>query len=115
MEKELTALEKALGNPERPVAAVVGGAKVSTKLAVLGNLVGKVDHLIIGGGMANTFLSARGVDVGKSLCEKDLVGEAEAFSSAPMPQDAPSTCRTTSWWQRNSRPIRQPFSHRQRS
>ena len=79
MEKELTALEKALGNPERPVAAVVGGAKVSTKLAVLGNLVGKVDHLIIGGGMANTFLSARGVDVGKSLCEKDLVGEAESI------------------------------------
>ncbi len=79
MEEELTALEKALGNPERPVAAVVGGAKVSTKLAVLGNLVGKVDHLIIGGGMANTFLAARGVDVGKSLCEKDLVGEAESI------------------------------------
>jgi phosphoglycerate kinase len=79
MEVELTALEKALGNPERPVAAVVGGAKVSTKLAVLGNLVGKVDHLIIGGGMANTFLSARGIDVGKSLCEKDLVGEAESI------------------------------------
>jgi phosphoglycerate kinase len=79
MEAELTALEKALGNPEQPVAAVVGGAKVSTKLAVLGNLVGKVDHLIIGGGMANTFLAARGVDVGKSLCEKDLVGEAESI------------------------------------
>jgi phosphoglycerate kinase len=77
MEAELTALEKALGNPERPVAAVVGGAKVSTKLAVLGNLVGKVDHLIIGGGMANTFLAARGVDVGKSLAEHDLIGEAE--------------------------------------
>ena len=79
MEAELTALEQALGNPQRPVAAVVGGAKVSTKLAVLGNLVGKVDHLIIGGGMANTFLAARGVDVGKSLCEKDLVGEAESI------------------------------------
>ena len=79
MEAELTALEKALGNPERPVAAVVGGAKVSTKLAVLGNLVGNVDHLIIGGGMANTFLAARGVDVGKSLCEHDLVGEAESI------------------------------------
>ncbi|WP_293945054.1 phosphoglycerate kinase [Sphingomonas sp.] len=79
MEAELTALEKALGNPERPVAAVVGGAKVSTKLAVLGNLVGKVDHLIIGGGMANTFLAARGVAVGKSLCEHDLVGEVEAI------------------------------------
>ena len=79
MEKELAALEKALGSPERPVAAVVGGAKVSSKLAVLGNLVGKVDHLIIGGGMANTFLAARGVAVGKSLCEHDLVGEAEAI------------------------------------
>ncbi|GAA3272139.1 hypothetical protein GCM10020258_47990 [Sphingomonas yabuuchiae] len=60
MEAELDALEKALGNPEHPVAAVVGGAKVSTKLAVLKHLVGKVDHLIIGGGMANTFLAARG-------------------------------------------------------
>ncbi|MCF2513925.1 phosphoglycerate kinase [Sphingomonas sp. G124] len=79
MEAELTALQKALGAPDRPVAAVVGGAKVSTKLAVLGNLVGKVDHLIIGGGMANTFLAARGVDVGKSLCEHDLVGEAESI------------------------------------
>ena len=79
MEAELSALEKALGNPERPVAAVVGGAKVSTKLAVLGHLVSKVDHLIIGGGMANTFLAARGVNVGKSLCEKDLLGEAESI------------------------------------
>lgn len=79
MERELKALEKALGEPERPVAVVVGGAKVSSKLAVLGHLVGYVDHLIIGGGMANTFLAARGVNVGKSLCEHDLVGEAEAI------------------------------------
>ena len=79
MEAELKALEKALGNPERPVAAVVGGAKVSSKLAVLGHLVGQVDHLIIGGGMANTFLAARGVNVGKSLCEHELTGEAEAI------------------------------------
>jgi phosphoglycerate kinase len=79
MAAELNALERALGHPERPVAAVVGGAKVSTKLAVLGHLVGKVDHLIIGGGMANTFLAARGVNVGKSLCEKDLLGEAESI------------------------------------
>jgi phosphoglycerate kinase len=79
MEAELKALERALGNPDRPVAAVVGGAKVSSKLAVLGHLVGKVDHLIIGGGMANTFLAARGVDVGKSLCEHDLTGEANAI------------------------------------
>ena len=79
MEAELKALQRALGDPERPVAAVVGGAKVSTKLAVLGHLVGKVDHLIIGGGMANTFLAARGVHVGKSLCEHDLTGEAESI------------------------------------
>ena len=76
MEKELNALDAALGNPEPPVAAVVGGAKVSTKLAVLENLVGRVQHLIIGGGMANTFLAARGVDVGKSLCEHDLTDTA---------------------------------------
>ena len=81
MEAELKALKRALGNPERPVAAVVGGAKVSTKLAVLGHLVSKVDHLIIGGGMANTFLAARGIDVGKSLCEHDLAGEAESIMS----------------------------------
>ncbi len=76
MEAELAALEKALGDPERPVAAVVGGAKVSTKLEVLNHLVAKVDHLIIGGGMANTFLAARGVAVGKSLCEHDLAPAA---------------------------------------
>jgi phosphoglycerate kinase len=79
MQAELNALERALGNPERPVAAVVGGAKVSTKLAVLGHLIGKVDHLIIGGGMANTFLAARGVNIGKSLCERELTGEANAI------------------------------------
>jgi phosphoglycerate kinase len=76
MEAELRALEKALGEPERPVAAVVGGAKVSSKLEVLRHLVTKVDHLVIGGGMANTFLAARGVDVGRSLCEHDLKGIA---------------------------------------
>ena len=79
MEAELNALERSLDKPERPVAAVVGGAKVSTKLAVLGHLVGKVDHLIIGGGMANTFLAARGVNVGKSLCEHELTGEANSI------------------------------------
>lgn len=77
MEAELKALQKALGEPVRPVAAVVGGAKVSTKLDVLKHLVSKVDHLIIGGGMANTFLAARGVNVGKSLCEHDLKATAE--------------------------------------
>ena len=72
MEAELKALDAALGSPQTPVAAVVGGAKVSTKLAVLEHLVTRVQHLIIGGGMANTFLAARGVAVGKSLCEHDL-------------------------------------------
>jgi len=72
MERELDALEAALGKPERPVLAVVGGAKVSTKIDLLKNLVTKVDALAIGGGMANTFLAARGHSVGKSLCEHDL-------------------------------------------
>jgi phosphoglycerate kinase len=82
MEAELDALDKALGDPEHPVAAVVGGAKVSSKLDVLKHLVTRVDHLIIGGGMANTFLAARGVDVGKSLCEHDLTGTAEEIFDA---------------------------------
>ncbi len=79
MQDELEALEKALGAPQKPVAVVVGGAKVSSKLDVLRHLVARVDHLIIGGGMANTFLAARGVDVGKSLCEHDLAATAEAI------------------------------------
>ncbi len=82
MEAELDALQKALGEPEHPVAAVVGGAKVSSKLDVLRHLVTKVDHLIIGGGMANTFLAARGVDVGKSLCEHELAGVCEQIMEA---------------------------------
>jgi phosphoglycerate kinase len=76
MEAELRALEAALGAPKRPVVAVVGGAKVSTKLDLLGNLVTKVDHLVIGGGMANTFLVAQGVEVGKSLAERDMAATA---------------------------------------
>ncbi len=76
MEEELRALEAALGTPKRPVMAVVGGAKVSTKLELLGNLVTKVDHLVIGGGMANTFLVAQGIEVGKSLAERDMAGTA---------------------------------------
>jgi phosphoglycerate kinase len=76
MQAELEALDAALGQPERPVVAVVGGAKVSTKLELLGNLVEKVDHLVIGGGMANTFLAAQGIDVGKSLCEHDMTDTA---------------------------------------
>lgn len=77
MAEELSALEKALGNPQRPVVAVVGGAKVSTKLDLLGNLISRVDSIVIGGGMANTFLAAQGHDVGKSLCEHDLAGTAQ--------------------------------------
>jgi phosphoglycerate kinase len=79
LEKELIALEGAIGKPVHPVAALVGGAKVSTKLDVLTNLVTKVDHLIIGGGMANTFLAAQGVDVGASLCEHDLTDTANGI------------------------------------
>ena len=83
MAAELEALEAALATPERPVAALVGGAKISTKLDVLNTLVDKVDYLIIGGGMANTFLYAKGVDIGASLCEKDLKDTAaEIFAKA---------------------------------
>ena len=79
MEAELKALTLALEKPERPVAAVVGGAKISTKLDLLGNMVRKVDMLALGGGMANTFLFAQGVDVGASLCEKEMADQARAI------------------------------------
>ncbi|MFT6227301.1 MAG: phosphoglycerate kinase [Paracoccaceae bacterium] len=79
MEKELKALSAALSSPERPVVAVVGGAKVSTKLDLLGNLIGSVDQIVIGGGMANTFLAAKGINVGKSLCEHNLLDTARAI------------------------------------
>jgi len=81
MQAELEALSAGLDNPARPVMAIVGGAKVSTKLDLLGNLVRKVDVLAIGGGMANTFLAARDVDVGKSLCEHDLVATAREIEA----------------------------------
>jgi phosphoglycerate kinase len=81
MQAELSALGSALENPARPLAAIVGGAKVSTKLDLLGNLLAKVDVLIIGGGMANTFLHARGIDVGASLCERDLAETARAIDA----------------------------------
>lgn len=87
---ELDALERSLKNPERPMLAVVGGAKVSSKLEVLKNLSTKVDQLIVGGGIANTFLAARGVNVGKSLFEPDLIDTAQALmesTSIPMPTD----------------------------
>ena len=76
MQAELDALSKALEAPKKPVIAIVGGAKVSTKLDLLGNLINKVQALVIGGGMANTFLHAQGINVGKSLCEKDLADTA---------------------------------------
>ena len=96
MQAELEALEKGLGNPARPVVAIVGGAKVSTKIDLLMNLVRKVDALVIGGGMANTFLAARGTDVGKSLCEHDLaaiareimIEAATAGNAIILPSDA---------------------------
>ncbi len=87
LEKELVALESALGNPAHPLAALVGGAKVSTKLDVLTHLVEKVDHLIIGGGMANTFLAAQGVDVGASLCEHDLAETAKKIMNNAAAND----------------------------
>ena len=79
MQAELEALEKGLGKPVRPVVAIVGGAKVSSKIDLLQNLVKKVDALVIGGGMANTFLAAQGINVGKSLCEHDLAETAKAI------------------------------------
>lgn len=87
---ELEALEKALANPARPLVAIVGGAKVSTKLTVLETLSEKVDQLIVGGGIANTFLAAAGLPVGKSLCEHELLSEAKqlmAKTSIPLPTD----------------------------
>jgi len=80
MQAELEALEAGLGNPKRPVVAIVGGAKVSSKIDLLSNLVRKVDALVIGGGMANTFLAAGGIDVGKSLCEHDLAATAREIT-----------------------------------
>ncbi len=79
MEAELNALNNALETPKKPVMAIVGGSKISTKLSVLNNLVKKVDYLFLGGGMANTFLVAKGIEVGKSLCERDMVGEAKTI------------------------------------
>jgi phosphoglycerate kinase len=81
MQEELEHLGRALESPKRPLMAVVGGAKVSTKLDLLKNLVRKVDRLAIGGGMANTFLHARGIEVGKSLCERDLADTARAIEA----------------------------------
>ncbi|MGH6950428.1 MAG: phosphoglycerate kinase [Vitreimonas sp.] len=82
MERELDALDEALGNPKRPVLGIIGGAKVSTKLELLQNLIAKLDRLAIGGGMANTFLYAQGVEIGGSLAEKDMADTARAIMAA---------------------------------
>jgi phosphoglycerate kinase len=84
MQAELDALERALGSPKRPVVAIVGGAKISSKIDVLEHLVKQVDALVIGGGMANTFLLARGVAIGKSLAEPDLADTAKRILSAAV-------------------------------
>jgi len=95
MAAELDALGKALGNPARPLVAIVAGSKVSTKLTILKSLAAKVDQLIVGGGIANTFLAAAGQPIGKSLAERDLVSDARAIldmmkargAQVPLPQD----------------------------
>ena len=115
MQAELEALDKALENPARPVAAVVGGAKISTKLDVLGHLVGRVDMLIAGGGMANTFIFALGVAVGKSLCERDMAEVArgilkradEAGCEVVLPTDAVTTTRFAAGAPRAVAPVKQ--------
>jgi phosphoglycerate kinase len=99
MQTELHALEKALSKPEHPVVAVIGGAKVSTKLDLLGNLISKMDQIIIGGGMANTFLAADGYDVGKSLCEHDLAGTAREISSSAAAWPTRSWRRMAMMWE----------------
>ena len=103
MEAELTALEAALGTPKRPVVAVVGGAKISTKIALLANLVKKVDALVIGGGMANTFLAAQGKKIGKSLLRTRSLDTAREILKAPAPRIAMLCCRLTSSWPPSSR------------
>lgn len=87
METEIDALSKALGNPERPLAAIVGGSKISTKLELLQNLVSKVDILILGGGMANTFLAAKGIAIGKSLSEADMIDTAKSIMQTAQARD----------------------------
>ncbi len=108
MEAELRALEAALEKPKRPLVAVVGGAKVSTKLELLGNLSGIANTIVIGGGMANTFLAAQGYPVGKSLCEHDLAANRQGHHRHGQGKGtAPCCCPSMLWSPRNSRPIRQ--------
>ena len=105
MQDEISALDTALDHPRRPVGAVVGGAKISTKLALLGNIVEKVELLILGGGMANTFLAARGVNVGKSLCEHHMFAQVDAIEKRAIAAGCEITCcRLTPWSPAHSRP-----------
>ncbi len=108
MAAELDALGKALKNPARPLVAIVGGSKVSTKLTVLESLSQVVDQLIVGGGIANTFIKAAGYNVGKSLCENDLVEESQRLMAAAKARGAEQRrvmpifpCLSTWLWGRN--------------
>ena len=104
MRRELDALDKALGNPVKPVLGIVGGAKVSSKLDLLKNLVAQLDHLAIGGGMANTFLFAQGVDIGGSLCEKDMADTAREIIEEARRRGANCCCPWTWWWAKAVKP-----------
>ena len=107
MQSELEHLHKALGDPKRPVMAVVGGAKVSTKIALIEHLMDKVDILVIGGAMANTFLAAEDIKVGKSLYENRPARHRQPHRQGRRPRPARSCCcRPMRWWPRNSRPTR---------
>ena len=112
MQAEVEALAKALDVPQRPVLAVVGGAKVSSKLDLLGNLSKKVDILVIGGGMANTFLAAQGKAVGKSLCEKDLLDTARAILDTAKAAGCEIVLPVDATWLPSSRRMRQTGSCR---
>ena len=105
---ELEALERALEKPTRPLVAIVAGSKVSTKLTMLEALLDKVDQLIVGGGIANTFLAATGVNVGKSLCEKDMLDMARALLARARERGAEIPLPTDVVVARNSRPPRTP-------
>ena len=107
MMEEINALRTALDKPKRPTVAVVGGAKVSTKIPVLTNLIAKVDKLIIGGGMANTFFLAQGVEIGKSLAEPDFTKTAlEIMHDAKAQELRGGAAASTWWWRRSSRRAR---------
>ena len=108
MQAEIEALTRALDAPDRPLAALVGGAKVSTKLEVLGNLIERVDLLVLGGGMANTFLFAKGTPVGKSLCEKDMADTARAIMAKAESGAVSCCCRSMAGSRAGSRRARRP-------